>query len=79
MSDAISCTQGLKLHPDNVTVSSGCGAVISNLIYCVTQPGEGIAIPAPYYPAFDFDLTVRHMTNCFSFTLQILVYCPSLC
>ncbi|DBB02928.1 TPA: hypothetical protein ACH3X1_013529 [Trebouxia sp. C0004] len=52
--------KGLKLHPDNVTVSSGCGAVISNLIYCVTQPGEGIAIPAPYYPAFDFDLTCKN-------------------
>ncbi|DBA72531.1 TPA: hypothetical protein ACH3X2_010289 [Trebouxia sp. C0005] len=52
--------KGLKLNPDNVTVSSGCGAVISNLIYCVTQPGEGIAIPAPYYPAFDFDLTCKN-------------------
>lgn len=72
------CTQGLKLHPDNVTISSGCGAVISNLIYCITQPGEGIAIPAPYYPAFDFDLTVSHMTACLSL-LQTPVCDTSLC
>lgn len=51
--------QGLDLKPQNLTISSGCGAIINNLIYCLTEPGQGVAIPAPYYPAFDHDIRVR--------------------
>ena len=50
--------QGLALQPKNLTISSGCGAIINNLIYCITEPGEGVALPAPYYPAFDYDIRV---------------------
>ena len=50
--------QGLDLQPRNLTISSGCGAIINNLIYCITEPGEGVALPAPYYPAFDYDIRV---------------------
>ena len=52
------CQQGVKLHPDNLTISSGCGAIINNMIYCIAEAGDGIAIPGPYYPAFDYDLKV---------------------
>ncbi|KAL3157543.1 hypothetical protein ABBQ32_011999 [Trebouxia sp. C0010 RCD-2024] len=51
--------QGLELQPQNLTISSGCGAIINNLIYCITEPGEGVALPTPYYPAFDYDIKVR--------------------
>ena len=50
--------QGVDLQPQNLTILSGCGAIINNLIYCIAEPGEGIALPAPYYPAFDYDIRV---------------------
>lgn len=53
--------QGLDLRPENLTISSGCGAIINNLIYCITEPGEGVALPAPYYPAFDYDIRVSDL------------------
>ena len=56
--------QGLDLQPQNLTISSGCGAIINNLIYCITEPGEGIALPAPYYPAFDYDIKVNGTSLC---------------
>lgn len=55
--------QGLDLQPQNLTISSGCGAIINNLLYCITEPGEGIALPAPYYPAFDYDIKVSASTS----------------
>ena len=27
---------------------------------CITEPGDAVLIPAPYYPAFDNDLRVRN-------------------
>lgn len=56
--DTVKPTQGVDLQPQNLTILSGCGAIINNLIYCITEPGEGIALPAPYYPAFDYDIRV---------------------
>ena len=50
------------VHPDQLCVSAGCGAVIDNLFLAITSPGDGVLIPAPYYPAFDNDLRVRNGT-----------------
>ena len=50
------------VHPDQLCVSAGCGAVIDNLFLAITSPGDGVLIPAPYYPAFDTDLRVRNGT-----------------
>lgn len=35
---------------------TGCTAIIDNLIYALCDEGDGVLIPAPYYPAFDNDL-----------------------
>jgi 1-aminocyclopropane-1-carboxylate synthase len=45
---------------DRLCVSAGAGAVIDNLFMTITSPGDGVLIPAPYYPAFDNDLRVRN-------------------
>lgn len=37
---------------------SFCSAILDNLFYIICDEGEGVLIPAPYYPAFDNDLTV---------------------
>ena len=50
------------VHPDQLCVSAGCGAIIDNLFLAITSPGDGVLIPAPYYPAFDNDLRVRNGT-----------------
>ena len=49
-----------SIHPDRLCVSAGCGAVIDNLFMTITARGDGVLIPAPYYPAFDNDLKVRN-------------------
>ena len=48
------------IDPDRLCVSAGAGAVIDNLFMTITSPGDGVLIPAPYYPAFDNDLRVRN-------------------
>lgn len=35
---------------------AGCSALLDNLFWCICDEGDGILIPAPYYPAFDNDL-----------------------
>lgn len=64
--------QGLELQPQNLTISSGCGAIINNLIYCITEPGEGVALPTPYYPAFDYDIKVRGISLCMGRQLLLM-------
>lgn len=39
--------------------AAGCTAIIDNTIYALCDEGDGVLIPAPYYPAFDNDLQVR--------------------
>ena len=47
------------VDPDHLCISVGCGAIIDNLAFSICGPGDGVLIPAPYYPAFDNDLRVR--------------------
>mmetsp|Transcript_10576 Transcript_10576/g.19351 ORF Transcript_10576/g.19351 Transcript_10576/m.19351 type:complete len:463 (-) Transcript_10576:418-1806(-) len=51
--------KGVELRPEHLCVSSGCGAVIDNLFFCIGAAGSSVLIPAPYYPAFDNDLAVK--------------------
>lgn len=48
------------VNPDDLCISAGCGAILDNLFMTITSPGDGVLIPAPYYPAFDNDLRVRN-------------------
>lgn len=50
--------KSVSVHPNDLCVSSGCGAVVQNLMLCLLNHGEGVILPAPYYPAFDNDISV---------------------
>ena len=47
------------LDPAHITCSAGAGAIIDMLFHAIGAEGEGVLIPAPYYPAFDNDLKAR--------------------
>lgn len=51
---------GGDVSPEQLCVSAGAGAVIDNLFMAIASEGDGVLIPAPYYPAFDNDLRVRN-------------------
>ena len=50
--------QGLHIDPQMLTLSAGASAILDNLFFVIGNPGQGVLIPAPYYPAFDIDLQV---------------------
>ena len=45
--------------PENLIIGAGCNAVLENLFFTIAEPGSGVLVPAPYYAAFDFDLSSR--------------------
>ena len=52
-------SQGLAVHPDHFTVAAGAGALVEALAWTLAEAGDGVLVPAPYYPAFINDLKVR--------------------
>jgi len=46
-------------NPENIILGAGCNAVLENLCMCLTEPGDAVMIPTPYYAAFEFDLVAR--------------------
>ncbi|KAL2920161.1 hypothetical protein HK105_200227 [Polyrhizophydium stewartii] len=40
---------------EEVTIQSGCTSTVNNIIQALTNPGDGVLIPTPYYGGFDFD------------------------
>ncbi|KAL7522591.1 hypothetical protein ACHAWX_007278 [Stephanocyclus meneghinianus] len=46
-------------HADNLVLGAGCNAVLENLCMCLSDPGDAVLIPTPYYAAFEFDLGAR--------------------
>uniref|UniRef100_A0A383W6B0 Aminotransferase class I/classII large domain-containing protein n=1 Tax=Tetradesmus obliquus TaxID=3088 RepID=A0A383W6B0_TETOB len=55
--------QGVQIDPQHLSVLAGVGAVLDLLFQCIAEPGDGVLIPAPYYPAFDNDLRVRNQVT----------------
>ncbi|KAG1673671.1 hypothetical protein FOA52_010539 [Chlamydomonas sp. UWO 241] len=51
--------KGVRVRAEDLIVQSGAGAILDNLFWVIGEPGQGILIPAPYYPQFDKDLTVK--------------------
>jgi len=45
---------------EHLTCTAGAGAVVDLLFHCIASAGDAVLIPAPYYPAFDNDLSVRN-------------------
>ncbi|KAI7841266.1 hypothetical protein COHA_005039 [Chlorella ohadii] len=50
---------GFAVDPSKLCISAGCTAILDNLFYALCDEGEGVLIPAPYYPAFDNDLQAK--------------------
>ncbi|KAL4458929.1 hypothetical protein ABPG75_013794 [Micractinium tetrahymenae] len=50
---------GHSVDPQHICISSGCSAILDNMFYCLCDEGDGVLIPAPYYPAFDNDLQAK--------------------
>ena len=46
-------------NPENIILGAGCNAVLENLCITLTEPGDAVLIPTPYYAAFEFDLVAR--------------------
>mmetsp|Transcript_317 Transcript_317/g.545 ORF Transcript_317/g.545 Transcript_317/m.545 type:complete len:434 (-) Transcript_317:307-1608(-) len=49
----------IQVEISHLCFSAGCNAILDNLFFCIAAPGESVLIPAPYYPAFDNDLTAK--------------------
>jgi len=61
-----------KLLPENVMFASGCGAILDSLAWCLCEDRDGCIIPAPAYPAFDNDLSVRSGLNVVHTDMEIV-------
>jgi len=51
------------LDVDGIVMGAGCNAVLENLCFCLTEPGDAVLLPTPYYAAFEFDLVARAGLN----------------
>lgn len=54
-----------KLDVDGIVLGAGCNAVLENLCFTLTEPGDAVLLPTPYYAAFEFDLVARAALNIF--------------
>lgn len=52
-----------KLDEDGIVLGAGCNAVLENLCFTLTEPGDAVLLPTPYYAAFEFDLVARAALN----------------
>ena len=52
-----------SLDLDGLVLGAGCNAVLENLCFCLTEPGDAVLLPTPYYAAFEFDLVARANLN----------------
>ena len=48
-----------ELDPNCVCLLSGASAILDSMFFCIGDEGQSVLIPAPYYPAFDNDLSAR--------------------
>lgn len=52
-------TTGVEMQAEHIALGSGASAVLDMVMYAMCEPGDGVLIPAPYYPGFDHDLRTR--------------------
>lgn len=51
---------GVEVDPGHICISSGVTAVLDLFFFATCDSGDGCLIPAPYFPAFDNDMTIRN-------------------
>jgi 1-aminocyclopropane-1-carboxylate synthase len=57
--DAKEAEEERRLLVRDMFLACGAGSVVDLLFHLLASAGDGVLIPAPYYPAFDNDLVVR--------------------
>ena len=50
---------GIMVDPDHISALGGAGVVLEQLFWCLAGPKDGVLIPRPYYPSFDYDMNVK--------------------
>ena len=50
---------GMDVTPDDLFISNGVTSLLNTIFLPLADAGDGVLIPAPYYPAFDMDLMVE--------------------
>jgi aspartate/methionine/tyrosine aminotransferase len=51
---------GIKdINPQAVTVQNGVSAICESLAFCLFNEGDTLLMPAPYYPGFAYDFSMR--------------------
>lgn len=50
--------QGAEIKAEDIFMSNGVTSLLNTIFLPLADAGEGVLIPAPYYPAFDMDLMV---------------------
>jgi 1-aminocyclopropane-1-carboxylate synthase len=57
---SLSTDQALtSINPEHVGLGSGAAGILNSLFYLLGDQGDACLIPAPYYAAFDSDMSVR--------------------
>lgn len=55
----VTLVQALQsIHPSHIGIGSGAAGILNNLFYLLGDEGDACLIPAPYYAAFENDMSV---------------------
>jgi histidinol-phosphate/aromatic aminotransferase/cobyric acid decarboxylase-like protein len=49
-------SSSLLIDPNHIVLGSGASSLLGNLFYTLTEVGDAVLIPAPYYNAFENDM-----------------------
>lgn len=47
------------IDPEHIAIGSGCAGILNQLFFSLGEDGDACLIPAPYYAAFEKDMSVR--------------------
>lgn len=48
-----------KYNPDNIVLGSGASSILEMISFAILNPGDVMAVSAPYYPGFNYDIENR--------------------
>lgn len=57
---AVTPTPPTAVDAADLCVGAGVGTLLDKLFFCMASPGDGVLVTAPYYSAFDNDVTLRN-------------------
>jgi len=47
-----------RINPEHIAIAAGASSILNHLFFSISEPGEGVLIPAPFYAAFVSDMKV---------------------